>query len=81
MNVKEIRKQIYNKNRIAIRDASSRTFGSIRDANYKNYEKMDSLVNRRIYECTQKIVTPSIVSAKWGIMEALFGEYFFPSRG
>lgn len=79
MNVKEIRKQIYNKNRIAIRDAAWRTFGSIQEETRKNCKKMDSQVNGRIYENTQKIVNLNVISAKWRILDALFGESFFPN--
>lgn len=79
MNVKEIRKQIYNKNRIVIRNVAWRTFESIQEESRSNSKKMDSSVNGRIYENTQKIVNLNVISAKWRIVDALFGESFFPN--
>lgn len=78
MNVKEIRKEIYNKNRIAIRNVAWQTFRSTQEENCKNCKKMDSSVNGRIYEDTQRTVNLNVISAKWGIADALFGESFFP---
>lgn len=79
MNAKEIRKEIYNKNRIAIRNVAWQIFESIQEENRKNCKKMDSQVNGRIYENTQRTVNLNVISAKRGIADALFGESFFPN--
>lgn len=79
MNAKEIRKQIYNKNRIAIRNVAWQIFESIQEESRKNCKKMDSQVNGRIYENTQRTVNLNVISAKRGIADALFGESFFPN--